>query len=104
MRDARMTARTTSRKDVSYEDAAKGAVASSRPLRLRCLVMALLFAAGRKNQRTADRFRVTLPVRVEADGRVIAGQTVDISENGLAVVLPEPVFLPEEEPDRKSVV
>ena len=62
------------------------------------LVMALLFAAGRKNQRTADRFRVTLPVRVEADGRVIAGQTVDISENGLAVVLPEPVFLPEEEP------
>lgn len=46
MRDARMTARTTSRKDVSYEDAAKGAVASSRPLRLRCLVMALLFAVA----------------------------------------------------------
>lgn len=61
------------------------------------LVMALLFAAGRKNQRSTDRFRVALPVRVETGGRVIAGQTADISENGLAVVLPEPVFLPEGE-------
>lgn len=62
------------------------------------LVMALLFAAGRKNQRSADRFRVTLPVQVERAGQSVQGQTVDISENGLGILLTEPVFLPENEP------
>lgn len=62
------------------------------------LVMALLFMAGRRNQRSGERFRAELPVQVEAEGSVYTGQTVDISENGLAVVLAEPVYLPDDAP------
>lgn len=62
------------------------------------LLMALLFVAGRRNRRSEERFRVTLPVQVESCGRALDGQTMDISENGLAVVLPDPVYLPDDEP------
>lgn len=55
------------------------------------LVMALLFVAGRRNLRSSDRFRVSLPVEVCSGSRQVKGLTADISENGLAVILPEPV-------------
>ncbi len=55
------------------------------------LVMALLFVAGRRNLRSSDRFQVSLPVEVSSESRQVKGLTADISENGLAVILPEPV-------------
>ena len=62
------------------------------------LVMALLFAAGRRNRRSEERFRVALPVKVESCGQMLEGRTVDISENGLGVLLPEPAYLPDDAP------
>ena len=59
------------------------------------LFMALLFVMGRRNLRTGDRFRVKLPVELSSGLGNIQGQTADISENGLAVVLPEPVSVQE---------
>lgn len=62
------------------------------------LVMALLFVAGRRNLRSSDRFRVSLPVEVSGGGRTLEGTTLDVSENGLALVLPEPVSSQENVP------
>ena len=62
------------------------------------LFMALLFVMGRRNLRTGDRFRVKLPVELSSGLGNIQGQTADISENGLAVVLPEPVSVQENAP------
>lgn len=62
------------------------------------LMMALLFVAGRRNLRSSDRFYVSVPVEVSAGNRRQKGSTVDISENGLAVLLPEPVCMQENVP------
>lgn len=62
------------------------------------LFMALLFVTGRRNLRTDDRFRVKLPVELSSGLGHIQGQTADISENGLAVILPEPVSAQENAP------
>ena len=62
------------------------------------LFMALLFVMGRRNLRTGDRFRVKLPVELSSGLGNIQGQTADISENGLAVILPEPVSAQENAP------
>lgn len=57
------------------------------------LMMALFFVAGRKNFRTNDRFKAVLPVVIRYNGKEYAGETVDISDNGLAVSIGEPVFV-----------
>ena len=57
------------------------------------LIMALLFVTGRRNLRSSDRFRVSLPVEVCSGNTQVKGVTADVSENGLAAILPEPVYL-----------
>lgn len=67
------------------------------------LVMALLFVAGRRNLRSSDRFTASVPVEVSSGSARIQGYTVDISENGMAVILPEPVVMQEDAPLSVSI-
>lgn len=61
------------------------------------LAMALFFVAGRKNLRNNDRFKAELPVKIKYKDNEYIGQTVDISDNGLAVCFDMPVFIKENE-------
>lgn len=59
------------------------------------LIMALFFIMGRKNKRLNDRFVVTLPITLYYNQREYQGETVDISDNGLAILLDDPIYIPE---------
>lgn len=62
------------------------------------LVFAIFFMFGRKNLRKADRFYVSLPIKIEAKGKIFEGFTTDVSETGLSVRTNFPVYLPDDEP------
>lgn len=61
------------------------------------LLMALLFVAGRKNLRSNDRFKAALPAVLSYKGNEYRGETQDISDNGLSVLLDMPTFIKEDE-------
>lgn len=61
------------------------------------LLFSIFFMLGRQNLRGSERFIVALPVRITHDGYVHKGMTSDISEEGMAVKLSFPVFLPDDE-------
>ena len=58
------------------------------------LLFAIFFMYGRKNERKADRFYVSLPVRIEYGGKMHEATSTDISETGLAVRTNFPIYLP----------
>lgn len=62
------------------------------------LVMALLFILGRKNSRKNVRFSAELPVTVKTPCGHFSGHTVDISEQGIGLVLDGKTALPEDTP------
>ncbi|HML45324.1 MAG TPA: glycosyltransferase [Clostridia bacterium] len=62
------------------------------------LVFAVFFMLGRPSQRSSERFKARIPLRVSYEGGVIETVTEDISEGGLSFTLPQPVFLPERAP------
>lgn len=57
------------------------------------LFMAVFFMMGRKNYRMTERYAAVVPVKIVDEDYVIEGQTVDISEGGMAVILDEPAFI-----------
>ncbi|HPD88667.1 MAG TPA: glycosyltransferase [Oscillospiraceae bacterium] len=59
------------------------------------LVMALLFMRGRINFRHEERLAAKVPVQIRIEGREeIRGETCDISESGMGVVLDFPEYIP----------
>jgi cellulose synthase (UDP-forming) len=61
------------------------------------LLFAIFFMLGRKNFRNHERFYVKLPVRIDYDGAITLGNTSDISESGMCVILLRPEYLPYDE-------
>ncbi|MDR1573024.1 MAG: glycosyltransferase [Clostridiales Family XIII bacterium] len=66
-------------------------------INIKNLFFAVCFMLGRPNFRMAERFDAILPAEIEFDGRVLRGETRDLSETGLAVALDRPVYLPADE-------
>lgn len=60
------------------------------------LCMAIFFMLGRKNLRMSERYTVALPVKIIHDGITYYGETIDISEGGMAVEFKQPIYLPDE--------
>ncbi len=65
------------------------------------LVMALFFIFGRRQQRQTERFQAKVDCMLFVDGKVIRTRTTDISENGIAIVLDFPEYIP---PDRDITI
>lgn len=59
------------------------------------LTMAIFFIMGRQNKRLNDRFNVTLPITLYYNDNEYQGETVDISDNGMAILLDDPIYIPE---------
>jgi cellulose synthase (UDP-forming) len=57
------------------------------------LFFAVCFMLGRPNFRMAERFEAVLPAEIETDGRVLRGETRDLSETGLSAALDRPVYI-----------
>jgi cellulose synthase (UDP-forming) len=53
--------------------------------------------AGRTQYRQTDRFYVSVPAKLQYDGKVYEGVTTDISENGMSVCLKDPEYLPDDD-------
>lgn len=66
-------------------------------LNLYNLVMSLLFIWGRKVVRNAERQKVTMACNVKTEYENENGFTVDISENGISVLLDNPMDIDEKE-------
>ncbi|MDR2088600.1 MAG: glycosyltransferase [Clostridiales Family XIII bacterium] len=60
------------------------------------LFFAVCFMLGRPNFRMAERFDAVLPAEIEFDGRVLRGNTCDLSETGLSVVTDRPAYVPQD--------
>ena len=58
------------------------------------LVMAIFFMVGRKNLRMTERYDVELPVKIIFNDHILYGETIDVSETGLAVKMKESVLIP----------
>jgi cellulose synthase (UDP-forming) len=58
------------------------------------IILALFFMAGRRNYRQTERFYVTLDVEIETERKIIGAKTLDISEEGLALLLDSPEYIP----------
>lgn len=58
------------------------------------LINAIVYYFGRENVRYYERIPAPLDITLTSDGRVIEGTTMDVSEGGMAVVLPDPEYLP----------
>lgn len=61
------------------------------------LLMAIIFVLGRRNHRVNDRFAVALPVSLQVKGLQFDGCTIDLSDNGMAIQLKEPIQVHEQE-------
>ncbi|MCR5289261.1 MAG: glycosyltransferase [Treponema sp.] len=60
------------------------------------LVMAILFINGRTNERKSERFQFDIPIEVTYNNNTYKGWTVDVSEGGLAFILNDAVYLPDD--------
>lgn len=58
------------------------------------LINSIIYYWGRSNSRYYERLPVAIPVTIRYGGRVLEGQTNDISEGGMAVFLDAPEYLP----------
>lgn len=58
------------------------------------LLMAIFFMLGRRNMRMTERYKISYPVRIEYDGMTHYGQTLDVSEAGMAVIFDQALFQP----------
>ncbi len=61
------------------------------------LLNAIVLISGRINYRNDERFYARVPVTLKLDHLEVEGETADLSENGMAVLLPTPEYLPYEE-------
>lgn len=57
------------------------------------LIMAIFFVIGRKMFRMTERFKVSIPITLKIKEKVIKSKTLDISENGFAILLDFPEFI-----------
>lgn len=57
------------------------------------LLMAVFFMMGRRNYRMNERYSVNIPVKISDENGIIYGETSDVSESGLAVLLDTPAFI-----------
>lgn len=60
------------------------------------LVMALFFVDGRVPYRKAERVDVQIPCVMNYGAQKVAGETRDISETGVSVLLEKPIYIPED--------
>ena len=58
------------------------------------LGMSIFFMIGRRNMRMAERYYVELPVKIIFNDKIYYGETINISETGLAVKMQDAVLLP----------
>ncbi len=63
------------------------------------LIMAIFFMSGRKNLRATDRFELSIPVEAHYHGKVSYGETLDVSETGLSILMEESAYIPHEDED-----
>lgn len=59
------------------------------------LTMAIFFMLGRRNLRMTERYSVELPAKVIFLDRIYFGDTIDVSEEGLAIKMSNSVLIPE---------
>jgi cellulose synthase (UDP-forming) len=57
------------------------------------LILAIFFMVGRENIRETERFYVELPVELRTDRAMLFAKTVDISEDGMAIVTEKPEYI-----------
>ena len=62
-------------------------------INIKNLIFAVFFMYGRTNQRMNERFYVKIPVVICTEKHEFAGETADVSETGLAILLDSPVYL-----------
>ncbi|MDR1574330.1 MAG: glycosyltransferase [Clostridiales Family XIII bacterium] len=62
-------------------------------INIKNLFFAVCFMLGRPNFRMAERFDANLSAEIECAGRVLRGETCDVSETGLSVALDRPVYV-----------
>ncbi len=60
------------------------------------LCYALFFMLGRRAYRDTERIRAKEPVTVRYKNRSYQAQTIDVSESGIALYMPDPIYLPEQ--------
>lgn len=58
------------------------------------LLSAIVYYAGRENERHSERVPVPVDIEIVVSGRSISGSSMDISEGGLAVILDFPEYIP----------
>ena len=58
------------------------------------LLMAILFMFGRTDYRQSQRFIARIPVKIRTSSHTFTGETLDISEGGMAVELTNPEYIP----------
>lgn len=60
-------------------------------INLYSLIMAILFMSGRNNLRNFYRYNIQLSAEIEDHAKTRSGKTLDISENGLRILLDNPI-------------
>ena len=69
-------------------------------INIKNLIFAVFFMYGRSNLRMAERFYVKIPAVVCTEKKDYEGNTTDVSETGLAVLLDAPIYISADEPQR----
>ena len=69
-------------------------------INIKNLIFAVFFMYGRSNMRMAERFYVKIPTVVCTEKGDYEGNTADVSETGLAIVLDTPIYISADEPVR----
>lgn len=62
------------------------------------LCYAMFFMLGRRIHRNTERIRAEESVTVEYGGLSYAAKTIDVSETGMALFTPQPIYIPESAP------
>lgn len=73
---------------VAYKTAGPAIILFWLCYNLNSLIMSIFFMLGRVNKRMSERYKATIPVELKTDkNTVFEGETIDISENGFAILL-----------------
>lgn len=59
-------------------------------------LMAIIFMLGRINHRTTERLYISVPVEIDTGFSTLNGVTEDVSDRGIAVLLDDPEYVPDD--------
>ncbi|MGI6153228.1 MAG: PilZ domain-containing protein, partial [Christensenellaceae bacterium] len=59
-------------------------------------LMAIVFMLGRVNHRTTERLYINVPVEIHTGLSALCGVTEDVSDKGLAVLMDDPEYIPDD--------